>query len=303
MKRLKGIAAVCAALVITLSLPAAAGEADQSTGTELQEETAVTGTGMVPSAGIRPSYKASDYVKITDDSYKNLTIRLYSPADGSSEAQAAWRKELDTDLMTQLYSLYPVKSFPEDLEAYVVQGLTSTYQQYAEMYGMDFGTFLSTYLGMDEQAFSKACRKAAEKTLKQELLLGAVAEKENITVSDEEYQKGLSDYAARYGYTSSEELLADFDEQTVRISLLMDKTLAFLENTNHIEQVVETEAETETEGAAEPEVLAAQPESAAEQPESAAEQPESAAEQPESAAEQPESQTQQSESAEPESET
>ena len=212
-------------------------------------KTALPETNGLPAAGssaegTRPSYKASDYVKIGDDQYKTMTIRIYPPADSSAEAQTDYKKKLDTDIMTRLYSLYPVDKYPQELLDYVTGSLSSTYRQYAGMYGMDFGAFLSTYLGMDEKAFSDAVKKAAETTLKQELLLSAIAEKEQITVSDEDYQKGLSDYATRYGYASTDALLADFDEATVRVSLLMDKTLDFLETANHVEQIVETERET-----------------------------------------------------------
>ena len=220
-------------------------------------KTALPETNGLPAAGssaegTRPSYKASDYVKIGDDQYKTMTIRIYPPADSSAEAQTDYKKKLDTDIMTRLYSLYPVDKYPQELLDYVTGSLSSTYRQYAGMYGMDFGSFLSTYLGMDEKAFSDAVKKAAETTLKQELLLSAIAEKEQITVSDEDYQKGLSDYATRYGYASTDALLADFDEATVRVSLLMDKTLDFLETANHVEQIVETESEsaqTESEAA------------------------------------------------------
>ena len=226
----------------------------QSEGADTSGKAALPETKELPAAGnsaegTRPSYKASDYVKIGDDQYKTMTIRIYPPADSSAEAQADYKKKLDTDIMTRLYSLYPVDQYPKDLLEYVTGSLSSTYRQYADMYGMDFGTFLSTYLGMDEKAFSDAVQKAAETTLKQELLLSAIAEKEKITVSDEDYQKGLSDYASRYGYASTDALLADFDEATVRISLLMDKTLDFLETANHVEQIVETESESaQTEG-------------------------------------------------------
>ena len=226
----------------------------QSEGADTSGKAALPETKDLPAAGssaegTRPSYKASDYVKIGDDQYKTMTIRIYPPADSSAEAQADYKKKLDTDIMTRLYSLYPVDQYPKDLLEYVTGSLSSTYRQYADMYGMDFGTFLSTYLGMDEKAFSDAVQKAAETTLKQELLLSAIAEKEKITVSDEDYQKGLSDYASRYGYASTDALLADFDEATVRVSLLMDKTLDFLETANHVEQIVETESESaQTEG-------------------------------------------------------
>ena len=230
------------------------GSEKQSEGADASGKTALPETNGLPAAGssaegTRPSYTASDYVKIGDDQYKTLTIRIYPPADSSAEAQADYKKKLDTDIMTRLYSLYPVDQYPKDLLEYVTGSLSSTYRQYADMYGMDFGTFLSTYLGMDEKAFSDAVQKAAETTLKQELLLSAIAEKEKITVSDEDYQKGLSDYASRYGYASTDALLADFDEATVRVSLLMDKTLDFLETANHVEQIVETESESaQTEG-------------------------------------------------------
>ena len=229
----------------------------QSEGEDASGKTALPETNGLPAAGssaegTRPSYKASDYVKIGDDQYKTMTIRIYPPADSSAEAQTDYKKKLDTDIMTRLYSLYPVDKYPQELLDYVTGSLSSTYRQYAGMYGMDFGSFLSTYLGMDEKAFSDAVKKAAETTLKQELLLSAIAEKEQITVSDEDYQKGLSDYATRYGYASTDALLADFDEATVRVSLLMDKTLDFLETANHVEQIVETESEsaqTESEAA------------------------------------------------------
>lgn len=221
----------------------------QSEGADASGKTALPETNGLPAVGssaegTRPSYKASDYVKIGDDQYKTMTIRVYPPADSSAEAQTDYKKKLDTDIMTRLYSLYPVDKYPQELLDYVTGSLSSTYRQYAGMYGMDFGAFLSTYLGMDEKAFSDAVKKAAETTLKQELLLSAIAEKEQITVSDEDYQKGLSDYATRYGYASTDALLADFDEATVRVSLLMDKTLDFLETANHVEQIVETESET-----------------------------------------------------------
>lgn len=258
MKKSRVIAAVLAAAVLSAGTLAAASAAES--GQSAAENTDETEYAMTePSseadllaagsqtAGVRPSYRASDYVKINDDKYRNMTFRLYPPADSSDQAQAEYKKQLDTDIMTQLYSLYPVDSYPQDLENYVIGSLTDTYRQYAEMYGMDVDTFLSTYLGADQKTFSGQVREAAEKTLKQELLLTAVAEKENIQVTDDEYQKGLSDYASKYGYASTDALLADFDEATVRVSLLMDKTLDFLEKQSKVEQIIETESESLTE--------------------------------------------------------
>ena len=202
---------------------------------------------------VRPEYQALDYVKIDDEEYKKIHLSVYPPVDDSPEAQTEYLKNIDTMIMTQLFSLYPVRELPEDLMNYTVGNLTQTYREYARMYGMDFAAFLQTYLQEDESTFNAQVKKAADQTLKEEILLKAVAEKENITVSDEEYEQGCADYAARYGYESADALRQAFDEPTIRISLLMDKTFGYLESVTQIDLIIETETESERESTIEAE--------------------------------------------------
>lgn len=155
--------------------------------------------------------------------------------------------------MTQLFGLYPVSDIPEDLMNYVAGSLMQTYRQYADMYGMEFSSFLQTYLKMDQSTFSKQVQTAARQTLKEEMLLSAVAQKENITISDDEFEKGCEKYASLYGYESADALKQAFDEPTIRISLLMDKTFEYLEKTVTINLIIETETESETESMTEAE--------------------------------------------------
>lgn len=194
----------------------------------------------------RPAYKALDYVPISNEDYKSITFSAYPPADDSEAAQTAYQTMVDTNIMTQLYQLYPVKSYPDGMLSYIENGLKNTYEQYAQLYGMSLNSFLQTYLKLDTGTFREQVKEAAKKTLTQELLLRAVAEKENITVSDSEYEKGLSDYASAYGYESADALKKDYDEDTIRVSLLMDKTIRFLEQNAKIVTILETETETET---------------------------------------------------------
>ena len=211
-------------------------EADES-GQALQVEVPQT----------RPEYSALDYVKIDDEKYREISFSIYPPVDDSEEAKTAWQTEVDTEIMTQLFALYPITEYPEDLMNYVAGSLIQTYQQYADMYGIDFATFVQTYLKMDQSTFIKQVQTAAQQTLKEEMLLKAIAEKENISVTDEEFEKGCEDYAARYGYDSADALKQAFDEPTIRISLLMDKTFDWLEKNSAIELIIETETETESE--------------------------------------------------------
>ena len=214
---------------------------------EEQTEPVTEAQAPAPVPESRPDYRALDYVKINDDEYKKIQLTVYPPADDSEEAQKEYQTTIDTMIMTQLFSLYPIEELPPDLMNYTVGNLTNTYREYARMYGMEFSAFLQTYLKEDETTFNAQVKKAAGQTLKEELLLKAVAEKENLTVSDEEYEKGCGDYAVRYGYESADALRQAFDEETIRISLLMDKTFAYLESVTQIDLIIETETETETE--------------------------------------------------------
>ena len=246
-----GLTAVFLSSVLLLQ-PAAAQELETETA-PAQGTMETEGAGDVPAMEqievpeTRPEYSALDYVKIEDGKYKEIEFSIYPPADDSEEAQTAWKTEVDTQIMTQLFGLYPIADYPEDLMNYVAGSLIATYQQYADMYGMDFAAFLQTYMKMDQNTFIRQVQAAAQQTLKEEMLLKAVAEKENITVSDEEYEKGCENYALQYGYDSADALKAAFDEPTIRVSLLMDKTFDYLEKTVKINLIIETETESESE--------------------------------------------------------
>ena len=246
-----GLTAVFLSSVLLLQ-PAAAQEPETETA-PAQGTMETEGAGDVPAMEqievpeTRPEYSALDYVKIEDSKYKEIEFSIYPPADDSEEAQTAWKTEVDTQIMTQLFGLYPIADYPEDLMNYVAGSLIATYQQYADMYGMDFAAFLQTYMKMDQNTFIRQVQAAAQQTLKEEMLLKAVAEKENITVSDEEYEKGCENYALQYGYDSADALKAAFDEPTIRVSLLMDKTFDYLEKTVKINLIIETETESESE--------------------------------------------------------
>ena len=222
---------------------------------EIQTEAQTEAEEFISVPENRPDYRALDYVRIDDDEYKKIHLSVYPPADDSPQAQEEYQKTIDTMIMTQLFSLYPVREIPADLMNYTVGNLTQTYREYARMYGMDFAAFLQTYLQEDESTFDAQVKKAAQQTLKEELLLKAVAEKEDITVQDDEYEQGCADYAVRYGYESADALRQAFDEETIRISLLMDKTFAYLESVTQIDLIIETETESESEALTEAETV------------------------------------------------
>ena len=93
----------------------------------------------------------------------------------------------------------------------------------------------------------------AEEALGEEMTLLAIAKEENIEVSDEEYQDGLARYAEAQGMDDPSKLEEAYGENYIRNSLLQEKVLNFLYENATIEEVKETEAESDTEEATEAE--------------------------------------------------
>ena len=78
---------------------------------------------------------------------------------------------------------------------------------------MDVASFLDQY---------------AEETAKQYIAMQAVANKENLNVSDEELQTMLEEYATGAGYTTVEEYLGEADREDFREYFMLDKVFQFL---------------------------------------------------------------------------
>lgn len=91
--------------------------------------------------------------------------------------------------------------------------------------GMDLESYAGMY-GMTEDEFKAQIRESAKVMAEQELLLKAIAEKENITVTDEEKEQLAKDY----GSESVEEMLKNVNitQEMIDDTALMQKTLAFL---------------------------------------------------------------------------
>lgn len=120
---------------------------------------------------------------------------------------------------------------------------------------MTLADFLSNQLQMTEEQFDEQCPAVIKQSMIQELLLKAVAESENMEISDEEYEAGIEKYMESTGAESKETLLANYTEAEIRRSLIMDKALDFLkENTTvKVEGEDETEASSEAESTSETE--------------------------------------------------
>lgn len=188
----------------------------------------------------------SDGEYTTMDAYRE-SIREQLQEQNAQEQET----NILVDLMTQLYNNSTINGYPEELVTYSVTSATNAYRSMAEMYGMDLADFLSTYYGMTEDDFQQQMEEYVKQSLQQEMILKAIAETEGMTISDEEYAEGCENYRQTQGYSTVDDLVADYGEQVIRTSLLIDKAMDFVREHAVVTEAVETESESETEAAEE----------------------------------------------------
>ena len=81
--------------------------------------------------------------------------------------------------------------------------------------------------------------------------LKAIAEAEDIELTDEEYEANCEEFAENYGYDSVEKFKAAYTEDEIRLSALEDKVLEFLSDNATIVEKSEDETEASSEASTE----------------------------------------------------
>ena len=203
--------------------------------------------------------------ELTDELAKKLSYGQYDTVEAyeqsiRDEIESGYAEDhqnaLYTAIMEKLAEIYPVEEIPEENVEYEVKRMLNQFTHYAAMYGMKTENFIQSFYGMTQDEFvEQELRPQTENTLIQEIILSAIATKEDITVSDKELDKELDDLSKQTG-SSVEELMGDMSREDIRSYLQQEKVLKWLSNNVTIEEVEETESldafgnETEAETAA-----------------------------------------------------
>ena len=180
---------------------------------------------------------------IQDCQYEELTDEMvkenfgYDTVDAFNQAMlealqqnklAALEQNKSSLVLSQVIKNSQILGYPEDeLEQYK-QSTISTYQQYATAYGMTYEDFLSSYLEMSVEAFEQYALESAESSLKQELVLQAIANAEQLTFTSAEYNEYLSGLASSYGYDSLSTMVSDIGNDVLQRSMLLETALQFI---------------------------------------------------------------------------
>lgn len=126
------------------------------------------------------------------------------------------------------------------------ESMKTYYESYAELYGMEFSEFLDSYMSLTEEEFDADCESAAINYMQSTVVLEAIAKKENITLSDEEFNTYVETFASENGYESADVLLTTLEENgetdEMRSEALYNKIMESL-----FENIVEVKSTETTE--------------------------------------------------------
>jgi FKBP-type peptidyl-prolyl cis-trans isomerase (trigger factor) len=94
--------------------------------------------------------------------------------------------------------------------------------------------YIKKYYATDEKEFRDSVHSTAETTVKQAAVLHAIAEKENIELTNEEFEAMMPSLLETYGYTSEAEMAKAVDLQSVRDELFQEKVIDYLMTQNTV---------------------------------------------------------------------
>ena len=158
----------------------------------------------------------SDYV---------ASVREELMAEAETEADAQLREELLTKAIENASFGGDIDKEIEDTVAYWMSYYDNMYKTY---YGVDAITFFGAYYGWDENEYKDFMNEQYGMSVKMKYVLAKIAEVENITVSEEEYESKFSEmFFDYYGFTSKEEVFenisAEEADKIINDTILQEK--------------------------------------------------------------------------------
>ena len=152
-------------------------------------------------------------------------LRQYAYDYLNENAQQNYETNVQQAVMDAFMANNTFTSVPEALVQKYSDAAESSITSMASAYGVDADTFTQYNYGQDLATFLSTY---AEQTAKQDIALQAVANKENLNISDEELDQILLDRATAAGYDTIEEYIGETSKEDYREYFLYDKVTDYL---------------------------------------------------------------------------
>lgn len=180
--------------------------------------------------------KAREMPEIDDEFIKDISDEYDTVADYRKYLKETEEKTQE-DHAQREFSKNVVKAFVDRASVELpklavddeIQELMEEQKERMAGQGLRFEQYLQ-YMGLTEEVYAQYLKQPAEESLKEKLVLGALAEKENITVSDEKVDKRVEDLAKVYNM-DLDQVKKEMSEETregLRKSMIPAEVAEFL---------------------------------------------------------------------------
>lgn len=165
-----------------------------------------------------------------------VTVNSISTYDREKAREELWEQEMEDynsdvayDLLDQIQADATVKDAPSGMVDRMNQTLMNNITMQASMYGMDAGSFVAAIYGGTAEEYEDTLYSYSKDVANQYMVLAAIAQKENITVTDEEVTE---DVRASLGADATDEdvesAMESVDAEAYKEYLLTMKVCDFL---------------------------------------------------------------------------
>lgn len=178
-----------------------------------------------------PEY-TDDFVKENTEFDTKEAFEQDMKTSMEEEYTQASESELRETLINEVIESSTVTQYSEETYQSYYDAVMADYEGYAEMFGMTTDELISSFNMTDEDIKTETLDY-----LYRDLIVAAIAENENLSVSDEEFNTGAEQYAAEYEADDVSSFLEEYGEDNIRNWLLEEKVLDLLEENADITEV------------------------------------------------------------------
>lgn len=176
----------------------------------------------------------------TADEYRE-SVRKHLEEHAENDRLAEAREAVQE----QLLNVCEIKGYPKEVVDYRVAEEIEYYKQYAEELGETYEQLLSDGFGMTEEELKDEMRMEVEDSLGREMIADLIAEKENVSVEEDDFRKYVEELAEQMWYPSAEELIAEFGEDFLMKQFRRDKAMDAVAAKAKITEVERTDEDYE----------------------------------------------------------
>ncbi|MDO4285818.1 MAG: trigger factor [Eubacteriales bacterium] len=154
--------------------------------------------------------------------------RTYCYDQLMEQAQASYDSSVQNQIVQWLEDNATFKQDPpEEMVTRYNTTYTENFNAYAQNYGLDLETYM-TYMGSSADTYEQDIQDMALRAAKEYIILQAIADREDLNISDSEFNTELSTAAASSGYSSVDDFEEVVDTEAYREYLMVQDVLEFL---------------------------------------------------------------------------